>query len=225
MKAAFLFSGQLRGFKYCIDSLKTELFDLFDVSDKFFFCTTEDYNEIDLLKSLNPINLTFEQDFYHPLDEVVNSYNQITYSNSKIAQNGYSLKGRMQHYYLQWYGVKRVFEIMENYSLTSKKQYDLIFRLRFDTFMKTSLNINEVKLNCLNVPDFDHWGGIHDRFGFGSMDTMKVYCHQYDNFHLNNIGNSNSEGRLLQYLTNNKIDINKINFSYDRLNKDGSIQP
>jgi hypothetical protein len=224
MKAAFLFSGQLRGFNHCYPSLQKHLFDKFEEADKFFYCPVDDASRINELLPLNPKSLVFEEDFHHIIENKVDPNNSITYSKGRIAHNGYELKGRMQHYFLQWYGVKRAYEMMESFAINQGKKYDLVFRLRFDACPKKDFDLEQVKFDHINVPDFEHWFGLHDRFACGNMENMKVYCQKYDNFTKNNMGNGNSESRLLEHLKNNKIPINKMNFYYTRIHNDGTLQ-
>lgn len=224
MKAAFLFSGQLRGFNHCLPNIQKYLFDVFEESDTFVYCPKEDLSRLNELLQLNPKVMHFEEDFFHTLENLVDNNNQISYSKDSSEKNGYKSKGRMQHYFIQWYGVKKVYEMMEDYAKYQNKIYDIVFRIRFDTCPKTPLNLEEIKLDHINVPDFQHWFGIHDRFACGNMENMKVYCHKYDHMIFNNMGNGNCESRMLQHLNNHKVKINKINFYYTRLHQDGSLQ-
>jgi hypothetical protein len=224
MKAAFLFSGQLRGFNHCLPSLQKHLFDKFEVADKFCYCTIDDLSRVDELAALEPKSLVFEQDFFHVIEHRVDPNNEITYSKGRIAHNGYELKGRMQHYFLQWYGVKRAYEMMETYAKHQGKRYDLVFRVRFDSNPKKDLDLDSLKLDHINIPNFEHWFGTHDRFACGNMQNMKIYCQKYDNFVLNNMGRGNSESRLKQHLENNKIPVNLIDFYYTRVHNDGTLQ-
>lgn len=224
MKAAFLFSGQLRGFNHCYPSLQKHLFDKFEEADKFFYCPSDDITRVDELKALNPRSVVFEDDFHHVIEHRVDPNNEITYSKGRIEYNGYELKGRMQHYFLQWYGVKRAYEMMESYAKYQGKRYDLVFRVRFDACPKKDLDLTTLKLDHINIPDFEHWFGIHDRFACGNMENMKIYCKKYDYFVQNNMGKGNSESRLKQHLINHNIPVNKIDFYYTRLHNDGTLQ-
>jgi hypothetical protein len=224
MKAAFLFSGQLRGFNHCLPSLQKHLFDKFEESDKFCYCAYDDIDRIDEVKLLQPKSLVFEEDFHHIIEKFVDPNNSITYSKGRIEHNGYELKGRMQHYFLQWYGVKRAYEMMESFAIHQGKTYDVVFRIRFDSCPKKDLDLDSLKLDHINVPDFEHWFGLHDRFACGNMQNMRVYCKKYESFTSNNLGAGNSESRLKQHLLNNNIPVNKIDFYYTRVHNDGTLQ-
>lgn len=224
MKAAFLFSGQVRGLTHCIEKLEEHLFSKFDISDKFFYLPIEDTELISVVLKTDPTCIVFEQDFYHHLEEKISPHNQISYSHHTLSANNYSLKGRMQHYFLQWYGVKRVYEMMESYCKNRETDYDVVIRIRCDTRPYTPLNLQEINLESINIPRFQHHYGMHDRFAIGNMKNMKIYCSKYDNLINENMGNMNSENRLLHHLLNHQMTINLINFEYDRINKDGSKQ-
>lgn len=227
MKIAILFSGQLRGFPLCKKSLNDYILSVFskDDVDIFFYIPDEDRQYINEVLDFDIKSLLVEKDFYHNIENRINCNNNITYSNTKISSNNYKLKGRIQHYLLQWYGVKKVFEMMESYGAANNITYDLIFRIRCDCSPRHIFPIDEIKKDEINVPNFDHYGGIHDRFAVGNFDNMKIYCSKYNYFDLDTMGNGNSESKMCNHLNNFNIKVNKINFMYDRLTKDGSIQP
>ena len=79
MKAAFLFSGQLRGFAHCIDSMKEHLFSAFDSYDTFFY--TPDTDGKILLDNWEATSAIIEKDQIHP--EVPGFENRIGYSDVK----------------------------------------------------------------------------------------------------------------------------------------------
>lgn len=229
MNCAFLFSGQLRGFNHCIEKIKLSIASQFDESDYFFYLPYEDYNNLSKVILLKPKVLTIAEDSYDPLEEKIKTENDISYSDTKIARNGYSLKGRIQHYLLQWYGVQYVYNMMENYSSLTGKKYDLVCRIRCDHFPITPFVLSSIRTNCVNIPlaagsSNDDFGGIHDRFAIGDMTSMKTYCNKYNSIKIDNIGLGNSENKLLTHLKNNNTTINRFFYFYERLNADGTIQ-
>lgn len=221
-RAAFLFSGQLRGFPHCIQSMQEYLFSAFDEYDTFFYIPPEDAEL--LYSKCVPTSATIEHDLYHK--EVEGFNNSITYSDRKIAENGYKLHGRMQHYYLQWYGVKRVFELFESYNKIANIDYDAVFRIRCDFKFKQQFSYSP--FDGLQIPTNYGHGGIYDRLAFGKQEHMKYYCSLYDKiqegFYKDSINLGNSESKLLQHLMGCGIPIRFVPMDYDRINKDGSIQ-
>jgi hypothetical protein len=221
-RAAFLFSGQLRGFPHCIRSMKEHLFSSFDEIDTFFYIPEVDGRT--LYENWMPTSAVIEKDQYHA--EVEGFENSITSSENKIAANGYATHGRMQHYYLQWYGVKRVFELFDSYRKVNDVKYDTVFRIRTDfKFHKT---FHWEDFDGIQIPAMLPHGGIYDRLAFGPVKYMRYYCSIYDKIkagHYKQFVNlGNSESKLMQHLTATHIPIKYVHMSYDRINKDGTIQ-
>lgn len=221
-RAAFLFSGQLRGFPHCISSIKECLFDSFDVADTFFYIPDTDAKT--LYSEWTPTSCVAEVDQYHP--EVEGFMNSITSSENKIAANGYRTHGRMQHYYLQWYGVKRVFELFDSYRKVNGIEYDAVFRIRTDFLFYDKLTWEP--FDGIQIPMLSGHGGIYDRLAFGPVKYMRYYCSLYDRIkaghYKNSVSLGNSESKLMQHLTSTQIAIKYVPMSYDRINKDGTIQ-
>jgi hypothetical protein len=223
MKAAFLFSGQLRGFPICIENFKQYLFSAFEEYDTFFYIPIEDAKT--LLDSHKPTSFIAEQDQTHP--EVENFLNNITYSLDKIQYNSYQAKGRMQHYYLQWYGVQMVYDIFEKYKSIEGKNYDVVFRLRTDLNFKQQFNYEP--FDGIQIPNYNGWGGIYDRFAYGPEKYMKHYSSLYTDVKAGLYNeykySGNSESKLKQHLERGGMPIKIVeNAVYERINKDGSLQ-
>ncbi|MEI6835182.1 MAG: hypothetical protein WCL28_14455, partial [bacterium] len=59
-------------------------------------------------------------------------------------------------------------------------QFDFVFRLRFDNLYIFSLeSLADLDSSVLRVPAHDSWGGVNDRFAFGSPAVMDVYCNRF----------------------------------------------
>jgi hypothetical protein len=222
MRAAFLFSGQLRGFHLCVDNYVEKLFTSFSEYDTFFYIPGEDGKK--LLDVWSPTSCILESDQNHP--ELSEFQNEIAYSDTKIISNGYSLKGRMQHYYLQWYGVKRVYELFQDFKSVCDIHYDVVFRVRTDFNFLTKLDYHH--FDGLQIPSYNSWGGIYDRLAYGPESYLKYYCSLYDRLNagayneLKYLGNS--ESKLRQHLEYGNIPIKYVDLNYQRLNSDGSLQ-
>lgn len=229
MNCALLFSGQLRGFNHCIEKIQQTICSKFDEVDYFFYLPSEDSKNIQKVIDTKPKILTLAQDTYDPIEEIIACKNEISYSQHKIAKNGYSLKGRMQHYLLQWYGVYSCYKYFEDYCTMSGKVYNFAARIRCDHFPITSFNIEQLDNHAVNIPiangsSNDDFGGIHDRFAIGDMSNMKIYCYKYESIKKDNLGFGNSESKLLRHLQNNNCKINRFRYFYERLNNDGTVQ-
>jgi|10_taG_2_1085330.scaffolds.fasta_scaffold00780_8 hypothetical protein len=138
---------------------------------------------------------------------------------------------------LQWHSVKKVFDFV----LSQEKEYDLYVRLRCDLFPAGKMNFDwsSYDENTVYVPFNAPFGGINDRFAFGSKKAMRVYSNFYDSdiyytaksklaiaeklgkawyekkyshISTNNFagGGYNSEYRLLLYLLDNDLNIDII---------------
>lgn len=204
MKAAFLFSGQLRGFKHCIESNEKYLFSAFAEYDTFFYIPDTDGKK--LFDIYNPTSVLVEKDQTHR--ELPEFQNNIGYSSDRMVKNGYECKGRMQHYFLQWYGVKRVFDVFDNYKKLNDIEYDVVFRIRTDIKFYNQFAYNP--FDGIQISDKFGHGGIHDRLAYGSYENMKYYCSLYDNIYSGKYNEylftGNSESKLLQHLNYGNID-------------------
>jgi len=78
---------------------------------------------------------------------------------------------------LQWYAVKRVFDFV----FDQEETYDVYVRLRCDIFPAGRLKFdwNQFDQNTVYVPFNCPFGGINDRFAFGSASTMRKYANFY----------------------------------------------
>lgn len=218
-RAAFLFSGQLRGFPYCVNSLTENLFSAFDSYDTFFHIPPED--GVALLSCWNPTSVLIEPDQLHPNlegfgDKIVHSNNIPGY---KVYNNA------LQHYWLQWYSVKRCFELFDSYRSVNNTHYDVVFRIRCDIGMFKQKFIYE-PFDGIQIPAYKAHFGIYDRLAFGSVDYIRYYCSIYDKIrageYMENVNLGNSESKLLQHLVASGIKIKLIEMKYDRIRKDGT---
>lgn len=221
MRAAFLFSGQLRGFPYCVDAFNEFLFSAFEEYDTFFYMPNIDGKN--LLNCFNPTSVIFEKDQLHP--ELPNFQHNIGYSDEKLVANNYPLLGRMQHYYLQWYGVKRVFDLFEQYKNVNDINYDVVFRIRTDILFYKKFNY--IPFNGIQIPDMCGHGGIYDRLAFGSFEHMKYYCSLYDKIFSGHYKDmlyaGNSESKLRQHIESQNIPLRSVEMGfYHSINADGS---
>lgn len=227
MKVAFLFSGQLRGFPIGIHSLVENLFFNFDDYDTFFYIPNDANDAKVLFNSWNPTSATVELDQHH--EEISGFNNTITYSDGKMQYNGYTLKGRMQHYYLQWYGVKRVFELMESYRQVNNIHYDLVFRIRADFYFRSKFFFSpfegiQIPTHSLRPGSFYDNNQLYDRLAFGSYEHMKWYCSLYDHLKDYKDRNGPSEAKLKEHVDVMNIPIRYVDMDYVRINMDGTLQ-
>ena len=221
MKAAFLFSGQLRGFPFCVKAFEDYLFSSFESYDTFFYLPEPDGKV--LFECLSPTSATFERDQNH--QDIPNFQHNICRSEQRSAMNQYAALAHMQHYFLQWYGVKRVFGLFEEYKLVNNINYDVVFRVRPDIIFHEKFVFEP--FNGIQLPNLTGHGGVYDRLAFGSVEYMKYYCGLYDGIMSGKYNNllytGNSESKLRQHLEANNIPIKQVNMNFTHsVNKDGS---
>ncbi|KAI9033096.1 hypothetical protein DFJ74DRAFT_650610 [Hyaloraphidium curvatum] len=87
----------------------------------------------------------------------------------------YNPRVSLVNFLLQQYSLDRVSELWWPH----RSRYAVVAYLRPDLFFFNPLPVPEPVENAtLYAPDFDTWGGINDRFGFGTPWTMDHYGHR-----------------------------------------------
>lgn len=221
MKAAFLFSGQLRGFEHCIEPFKQYLFSAFAEYDTFFYLPTVDGKK--LYSLWEPTAALLEIDQVHK--DIPNFTQSIGRSDHRCTGNNYPALPHLQHYYLQWYGVKRVFEIFECFKTLNNIQYDVVFRIRPD--IKFFEKFNYEFFDGIQTSDKAGHGGYYDRLAYGSFEHMKHYCSLYDHLYQGKynepVYSNNSESKLRQHIESKNIAWNPKPLQYyQSVNIDGT---
>jgi uridine kinase len=187
------------------------------------------YNEtlapfIDLL----PINY----DVYMAISDKDDKFNTITYINNisrikkiivekNICNNNYSL--REQNILSQWYKLKKIFNEMNiHYDVVVRCRPDIKFNCSIEEFIKLCNNV--VNNNYIYIPigfniydnnlNIDISTCINDQCAIGTYDVMKIYCNYYD--YISTLSSPLiSEKSLYTYLSNNNIQIQRINLLYE----------
>ncbi len=198
MKTAFLFSGELRGFKFAVDKLNKNLLGKFSDCDTYFYIPNPTYKVEDYI---NPTKICYYDEPNHDIDNI------------KI-ETGPNWEKRFVG---QWYSLY----MCKNMMLESNIAYDLVFRVRPDSNFINEFDISLIDFDKLNVCGWSSWGGLNDRFAVGNMDIMKTYCDFYLN--LKEIY-GNSERKLMHHIKKNNIDVNIIDFFFERFDLDGTIR-
>ena len=85
------------------------------------------------------------------------------------------------------YKIKDCFDLVKDYCDYHNESYDLVIRLRFDTFYPTPINLyqlfdvsnnNTLAINESNLPQEKGW--FYDGFAFGGIEVMEVYSNLFD---------------------------------------------
>jgi len=208
---ALIFTGQLRGFQHCIDSIYENIIKPLNIT-KIVFCIPEE-DKGDLTGfTLDNIGITVhaERDKFHDL-EVIPSLGSLTTTGPIMEQNGYKDRGKLQHYFLQLYSKYKGFKVLEKSGI-----YKNVCMMRPDLKIEKRINFN-IKQNTIYVPSVENYGGCYDRFCLGDFNTVKTYSLLYKNTH-KNIGssNDNAERRLLSWLEYNNINFNNTLYHFDK---------
>jgi hypothetical protein len=220
MRAAFLFSGQLRGFGHCVDDFEKNLFTSFDYYDTFFYLPNVDGKK--LFDIVTPTSALLECDQNHR--EISGFNHNICESHKRSSDNNYKALAHMQHYFLQWYGVKRVFEVFDSYRSLNDIKYDVVFRIRPD--IKFFKKFEYEEFDGIQSSDKSGSGGYYDRLAYGSYEHMKYYCQLYDYIYAGKYNNfeysGNSESKLCQHMVAGNIDWKTRDLGfYQSVNIDG----
>lgn len=224
--AVALFNGQLRGFKFSFENINKNLFEPLGINDAVFLLPeTDKSKEIEsFLPSTLNFEIIYEAEIIH--DESNLPYpNCLTYSSHAIEGNNYQLRGSLQHYFIQLYNKKRVFEIYKK--LFTPSENDLVLLLRPDLSPHKKLDINALKKECINVPNCPQWYGVYDRLSIANTKNTEIYSLLYDRVKtLPPYGINNAESRLKAWLDQQKVCVNLfdlgevLRFNIDGTNRD-----
>jgi len=116
----------------------------------------------------------------------------------------------------------RAFSYFES---NKKKKYDLLIVARPDVKYFNVIKLPSKINDSIFVPNFHHWWGINDRFAMGPEDLINKYCNR-KNLIFNWIKNGekkNSEMFLDKFLNINDIDVQFIDFVFQRIRANGEI--
>jgi len=218
-----LVQGQLRGFNYSVKQLKENLFEPLGCKDLIFLLPEDDKErEVKTFLEDYNIHLIYEKEIFH--DEFnLPSPHSLTYSSHCIAHNKYPLRGNLQHYFIQLYNKKRVFELYKQIYGTEE---NTLLMFRPDLAPHKKLDVNTLKLECINVPNCPQWYGVYDRLCIGNYNNVETYSSLYDNVKtLPPCGINNAESRLKAWLDKNSICVNIFELGEVlRYNVDGSTR-
>lgn len=239
LKVALCYSGAVRGLLNNLEHVKSVLFSQDDIYEIDYYLYADPRGGTIHQKDIDngiaePQGLKVQRerpDFNCLLeDESADLQEKMQRFNDNIV--GYHMPYKEQ--VLQWSSVQKVFDFV----FSQEKQYDVYVRLRCDLFPagKMVFDWKTYDENTVYVPFNAPFGGINDRFAFGSKKAMRIYSnfyeseiyykakskdgaaeekgHQfYDKYYshipTDNYGGGllNSEYRMLTYLLDNELDV------------------
>lgn len=204
MKTALLFSGQLRGFKHTFENIKKNLINNFGECDMFFYLGEDEKTFIYDYTDKN--NVIFYKDTHHE-----NTNNTLDNPSQHVWQTFLS----------QWYSVMKCKDLM----LSQNKKYDYVIRIRPDIIFNGEITPSMIdidKINSSSVGTYSHLErpGINDKISIGSFENMNIYCNFFMSDSIKNFY-GNSEQKLFNYLTENKLDVNTFDVTLYKINENG----
>lgn len=215
MKTALIISGQPRSVEQTFPFIKENIIDI--NKPDVFIHTWNDRSLIGRqpvsaggMVASTPIPadiLTIIDRLYEPVwfaTEMPKEFDELNYNERKYPQ----IKPRNS--LSQRYSVKRSFTCVD-------ESYDAVIRMRFDWAIHTPINVKELPLDCVTVPnDCPHMGGINDQFAVSNYTNMKIYTELFDAIpELYRLGIPFCDEILLgQHLARRRIPINAIGIDY-----------
>lgn len=136
-----------------------------------------------------------------------------------------SAKVAIRNVILSLHSLEMAFDIMLE---QSESRPDIVVVSRCDIrFLHPIAFPNEIPGWTVFLPSFHSWGGVNDRFAFGTCDAMEVYARRssfFDGWMLNPT-RQNPEWILMKWLQRNRIDVRQIEYPFQRIRADGTVFP
>lgn len=171
LRIAFCFSGQARTLDQTYQFFQKNLFDA--AKEQWFdydvFCAVEDDDDVDKVNLLNPtkVEKIKSSEVEKKIKYNVNSDKNLKYFDCDYAK---FLPYVTQQ---QWYKVERSFILKDNYKKAKNISYDIVFRLRFDTYFMNKINFDSILKIVGN-----EWKIVCNRF-FKSPNRIRSICDLY----------------------------------------------
>jgi hypothetical protein len=198
IKVAICFFGLMRSLHYTKQSLQTHIFDILREHDIAYdvFLHTYHLNAISNSRS-REFNISLNNNEWKRLFPLRSAIDENDVIESTVVdpllpgllRHGDPWRERgphtsMRNLIKQFHSLRRVTELWSNRTA----EYQLVFYLRPDVWYFNDLNISDVwaalsvassesvaASDSIYVPRFHSWGGVNDRFAFGSPRTMALY--------------------------------------------------
>ena len=223
---AICLSGSLRSLEYTINNFKETIINpnknTFNILI-FLFTPDDDFsNKIDLYKE-NGITI-----FYIIKKDVDIKLPNINFTNATINKKTDKCSGSGLYGYIQQlYGVKKLFDIVQEYEKFNNISIDYLCRMRTDVIFREPYYFNNYDIdNYVIIPNFHYWDGINDRFAIGTYKNMSVYMNMFTNIYnpiFNNILNMKAEAFCKLNLIKNHINYKMEPILFKRIRANGII--
>lgn len=230
---AICISGSLRSIESCINNFIHNIISSneqnMNIIIFYFIPNDKNADKINII-NLSNIVYSIKDDIELPIPNII-WYGR--HSNCKIdCVSSSGIKGYLQ----QIYGIEQSYLMMKTYEKKYNITFDYILRVRNDVIFKHPINFKDFLLDKLIIPNFHQWGGINDRFAFGTRKMMNTYMNMYSNLlemskeHFKKYKKplilKNAEYFAKINLENNNIPyLQQDNILFNRVRMDGNILP
>jgi hypothetical protein len=195
-KAAICLSGGIKNGEKCIESIqklscKLDLkifIHTWKIDNLQDFCANHSWSGVsedskvgiaEILKSLNVETLKLER-----FESLRDTFMRI-YESHDFIKTDSKPTGALSMYY----SIFQSNRLLINYCQSTKENFDLVVRMRFDSDIKNPEVLIEqvIEEKKIYIPDGSNWNGINDQFAYGSLESMNVYSSLFANLnHLKN---------------------------------------
>ena len=100
---------------------------------------------------------------------------------------------------------------MKDYSIINNVKFDIVISATTGLIITSTFNIYLPHENTIYIPNNSDYDGINDKFAYGSMNSMEIYCNLYKNVKTRT---RRPEILLNDYLMSTGININRIELNY-----------
>ena len=196
MNIAILFSDKISGFQRSIQKYREYIFEnnpvhIFIAHNS---CNNEDLSFLKAYANVHAFSGVYKMPDDGP----------ITYLESYSDPTGYYLSSMWYHRYL-------AYKIMKDYSIINNVKFDIVISATTGLIITSTFNIYLPHENTIYIPNNSDYDGINDKFAYGSMNSMEIYCNLYKNVKTRT---RRPEILLNDYLMSTGININRIELNY-----------
>lgn len=191
-RIAICFSGQPRTWRKCIDSWYKHLIEINSHSDIDVFCHIWDYNtkpnSILVGQEIVPEKVSLDE--IQELTERLSPKKIMVESEKKLLPLSPHQPVTFSNFLSQYYSIMRCARLKKEYEVENMIQYDIVVRMRFDSFFMSEVSIKPVRLlGMQNTMHSFHnsWdalinrGRVGDIFWYSDSETYDIIADYYLN--------------------------------------------
>lgn len=164
------------------------------------------------------------------LEEFINIYNPIAFSNDPIGVNVCNCEDpfncikyiptfekapetNIHNMEKHWINKQRVWKLFQE---NKNINYDVILSLRIDLVFQDGFNFEEMEENTIYIPNNFDYRGINDQVAYGTIKSMEKYMNIDENFclMLNKGVMINPEVMLQEHISIEKLEVKRFNLRY-----------